>query len=129
MKRAATALGGALGLLAWGQGPGFTEAEAKHGEAVYKERCAACHGAALDGGQESPPLTGGEFWSQFEGKPARALYARILSSMPPDSPGSLKEREAIDLVAFIARTSSIPVTGGGVADPSGLNAIVLQRPK
>jgi hypothetical protein len=55
--------------------------------------------------------------------------ARILSSMPPDSPGSLAERDAIDLVAHIVHSSSMSSGGRSVEAAAELNAIILQRPK
>jgi len=34
-------------------------------EALYKAKCASCHGASLGGGESAPPLTGGTFLSAF----------------------------------------------------------------
>ena len=106
----------------------FSEAQTRHGETVYKARCAACHGQTLDGGQEAPPLNGADFWAQWDRQTARALYSRILSSMPPDGPGTLSEREVIDIVAHIVHSNSAPYGSRTVETPAELNQIKLERP-
>ncbi len=41
----------------------YTDAQAKRGEALFAENCVTCHGPALEGDGEAPPLSGGEpFW-------------------------------------------------------------------
>ena len=39
----------------------FTDAQATAGQTAYGQACAACHGAALGGGGEAPPLVGPAF--------------------------------------------------------------------
>ena len=123
---------GATVLLGLGadQAPGlFSEQQAKHGAVVYGRKCAACHGAALDGGQEAPALKGEDFWIEWEHQTARSLYGRIISSMPPDGPGTLAEKDVIDLVAHIVHANSVPPGGKTIEAPAELNAIKLERPK
>src|SRR5207245_2379937 len=42
-------------------GGAYTEAQAKRGEAVYRQECASCHGTALSGGEEAGALAGPVF--------------------------------------------------------------------
>jgi mono/diheme cytochrome c family protein len=105
----------------------FSEAQTKHGAVVYREKCSACHGSTLDGGQEAPALKGEEFWAEWEHQTARMLYSRIISSMPPDGPGTLPEKDVIDLVAHIVNVNSVPLGSRSVEAPAELNALKLER--
>jgi mono/diheme cytochrome c family protein len=107
----------------------FSEAQTKHGAAIYREKCSACHGSTLDGGQEAPPLRGEDFWAEWEHQTARMLYSRIISSMPPDGPGTLAEKDVIDLVAHIVNLNSVPLGSRTVEAPTELNAMKLERPR
>jgi S-disulfanyl-L-cysteine oxidoreductase SoxD len=67
----------------------FTEAQAKRGEALFHENCVTCSGPALEGDGEAPPLSGGEpFWA-WNGKPLTALFDKIHKKMPHNKPGTL----------------------------------------
>lgn len=116
----------------WGQSApsGFSSAEqAKQGQGVFREKCGACHGDNLDGGQEAPALRGDAFWSEWDQQTARALYSRIISTMPPDSPGSLDEKEVIGIVAFVVQQNGVPAGNKAIQSANELNSIKLQRPK
>ena len=107
----------------------FSAEQAKHGQSIFREKCGACHGEELDGGQEAPALRGDAFWSEWDQQTARALYSRIISTMPPDGPGTLDAKDVIDLVAFIARQNGLPQGTKAVENANELNNIKLQRPK
>jgi cytochrome c len=117
------------GLTASAQSGAFSPEQAKRGEAVYDKNCAACHGTNLEGGQEAPPLNGDIFWSGWDQKTARTLYARVLSTMPPDSPGSIAEKDVIDIVAFVVHANGVPPGTANITNPNELNNIKLERPK
>jgi mono/diheme cytochrome c family protein len=106
----------------------YSETQASHGDALYRTKCQACHGASFEGGDEAPALKGDMFWSGWDKQTARALYARILTSMPPDSPGSLDEKDVIDIVACLLKANGI--TGGDkpIVKADELNGIRLSRP-
>lgn len=113
-----------------GQSPGvFSTDQARHGQSIFEQRCGACHGSDLEGGQEAPPLKGDPFWSEWDQQTARALYSRIISTMPPDSPGTLDEKDVIDIVAFIVHQNGVPPGSKAVQSANELNTIKLQRPK
>ncbi len=96
---------------------------------MFREKCGACHGDNLDGGQEAPALRGDAFWSEWDQQTARALYSRIISTMPPDSPGSLDEKEVIGIVAFVVQQNGVPAGNKAIQSANELNSIKLQRPK
>ena len=48
------------------QTPGpFTAAQASAGHATFLENCASCHGKAMAGGGEAPPLVGSAFLNSW----------------------------------------------------------------
>ena len=119
-----------LGCLVYAQsGSGvFSAEQAQHGQSIVREKCGACHGNDLDGGQEAPALKGDAFWSEWDQQTARSLYSRIISTMPPDGPGTLDPKDVIDLVAFIVHENGVP-QGKAIQNPNELNSIKLERPK
>jgi cytochrome c5 len=116
-------------MLATAQSGIFTSAQAEHGASIVQQKCGACHGDNLQGGQEAPALRGDAFWSEWDQKTARNLYSRIISTMPPDGPGTLKENEVIDIVAFMVHENGVPPGTKTVESANELNSFKLQRPK
>jgi len=106
----------------------FTEAQAAHGQTLYRSNCTACHGGDLPG-EHAPPLRGNPFWSQWEHETVRSLYSRIISTMPPDDPGSLAEKDVIDLVAYLLQSNGVPSGSRAIANANELNSVRIQRPK
>jgi mono/diheme cytochrome c family protein len=86
----------------------YTEAQAKRGEALFEQNCVSCHGPALEGDGEAPPLSGGEpFWA-WNGKPLTALFEKIHKEMPHNRPGSLSPESSADLLAYVLRFDKFP---------------------
>jgi len=106
----------------------FSAEQAKHGETIVHDKCGACHGNDLEGGQEAPALKGDPFWSEWDQQTARSLYSRIISTMPPDGPGTLDPKDVIDIVAFVVHENGVP-QGKAIQSANELNSIKLQRPK
>ena len=86
----------------------FTKEQAKRGEALYSSECASCHGLTLNGGEMAPPLTGGEFLSNWNGLTVGDLFDRIRQSMPADRPGSLNRDKNADILAHILSMNQFP---------------------
>jgi S-disulfanyl-L-cysteine oxidoreductase SoxD len=86
----------------------FTSDQAKRGSALYANECASCHGAALNGGESAPPLSGGEFFSNWNGLTVGDLFDRIRVSMPADNPGKLTRAEDADILAFMLSMNQFP---------------------
>jgi mono/diheme cytochrome c family protein len=108
LRAAATMVTAASGEVAPGAPSGYryTIAEATRGEAVYAARCAACHGSAMDGIQDAPPLVGARFDSHWRDQPAD-LFSKVKLSMPQDDPGSLTAAQAADVVAAILHVNGV----------------------
>ena len=73
-------------------------------------------------------MKGDAFWSEWDQQTARSLYSRIISTMPPDGPGTLDPKDVIDIVAFVVHENGVP-QGKAVESANELNSIKLQRPK
>jgi mono/diheme cytochrome c family protein len=84
----------------------YTADQAKRGEALYKENCAACHGEDLAGSGPMPALAGNDFIANW--KNVGDLYEKINTSMPATAPGSLSPQQTTDIVAFMLGKSNYP---------------------
>jgi mono/diheme cytochrome c family protein len=84
----------------------YTDAQATRGAAIYKEKCASCHGPTL-GGSLAPPLAGDAFAASWGG-PLSAIVDKIQATMPANDMGSLTRAQAADVLAFMLQTSKFP---------------------
>jgi mono/diheme cytochrome c family protein len=106
---------------------GETRLQIEAGTASYEQHCTKCHSENLVGGA-GPPLRGEDFESHWNEKPMRALYNRILMTMPGDEPGSLTTAQVLDLVSYITReTFLIPDTA--FKTPDELTNIIMRSTK
>jgi len=107
----------------------YTDAQATRGRALYREKCATCHGDALEG-KQAPPLTGSAFLAVWGPQPLSDLASKIKNTMPADDPGKLKPSEAADLVAYILQAGKFPSGRNELgADDAMLKSIVLAAAK
>jgi mono/diheme cytochrome c family protein len=100
---------------AFAQGPSrsvwdgvYTEAQANRGQPLYNQHCASCHSDTLMGGEMSPPLTGGEFMSNWNGLTMGDLFERIRTTMPQNSPGKLSREVNADITAYMLSVNKFP---------------------
>ncbi|ASC04978.1 hypothetical protein WSS15_22260 [Acetobacter pasteurianus] len=82
--------------------PSFTAEQADHGAQIYAGTCAMCHGAALEGAHDMPPLRG-LFVARWANTSLNKLYAYITHAMPLMAPGTLPPQDNIDVIAFLLR--------------------------
>jgi mono/diheme cytochrome c family protein len=91
----------------------FSDAQATRGQALYTQRCAGCHGPALQGAQ-APPLAGDAFVRKFRTEPLSALFIKIRYTMPPTTPpnaaaaAQLTPEQGADLVAHVLKANGFP---------------------
>jgi cytochrome c len=75
-------------------------AQVERGKALFAANCAKCHGDQGHGTNDGPRLVGsGNGLALYESTPK--LYDFIRGNMPEESPGSLKDEEYWDTLAFI----------------------------
>src|SRR5262245_63877923 len=113
IKRAAACGCLVIALCAWeivgfGQAPAprapvFTEAQAAAGSAAYRQHCASCHGAQLEGLHLAPPLTGERFDRAWSGKTADTLIFQLRRMPPQQRPGqaTLGDETYAAILAFL----------------------------
>ena len=90
-----------------GQPGVYTDDQAKRGQAVYKERCASCHGDTL-AGRIGPPLAGDDFLADWNKQPLSELFGKIKNTMPQDAPGKLTAQQTSDILAYMLQTAKFP---------------------
>jgi mono/diheme cytochrome c family protein len=86
----------------------YTPAQAKRGATLYAANCGSCHGTELNGGEMAPPLTGGDFLSNWNGLTLGDLFDRIRVSMPADRPGKLSREQDADVIAYMLSVGQFP---------------------
>lgn len=86
----------------------YTEEQAKRGEKVYVQQCAACHGADLTGMTPFPPLTGQAFATSWSGSTLDTIVDRLQTTMPPDDPKQVTRQQHVDVLAFLLKMNSLP---------------------
>jgi len=102
----------------------YSAAQAARGKTLFEARCVGCHQGGM-----GPALDGDEFLATWDGKTARALYSRILTTMPSDDPGSLSEPQVLDLVAYILGANGSPAGAKDIESANELNDTKIVRAK
>jgi mono/diheme cytochrome c family protein len=93
----------------------YSAAQAKRGDAVYQDKCVACHGAKLEG-DLAPPLSGEAFLGIWGGLPLAELFDKIHNTMPADAPGTLTRPQAIDVVTYVLQANQAPAGAADLAE-------------
>ena len=76
----------------------YSKAQAKNGEQLYQEHCLLCH----DKKYFRPVL------KAWDGQSLRLFFMAMSSSMPQSNPGFLRDREYVDILAYILSLSRYP---------------------
>jgi S-disulfanyl-L-cysteine oxidoreductase SoxD len=87
----------------------YTDEQAQRGHTVYHSQCEVCHGEALAGGDEVPPLAGAQFLANWNGLTVGDLFERIRKSMPANDPGRLTSQQNADVLAYLFSFNMFPV--------------------
>ena len=86
----------------------YTDQQAKRGETLYQQKCASCHGDKLTGGESAPPLTGGQFLSNWNGLTLDVLFERIRLTMPSNNPAQVGRPAKADILAYLLNMNKFP---------------------
>ena len=97
------------------------------GKTLYNDKCASCHQESLKGSTETPPLTGDQFWGNWETYSANNLVEQVRTTMPEDNPGGLTRQEYVDIVAYILKFNEVPFTGDLPMDADSLKKITIKK--
>ena len=103
----------------------YSQEQSKRGRASYDGKCASCH----DGGTMGPELWGDPFLTQWENKDAGSFFARIQTTMPEDAPGTLGEKEVLDIIAYVIQTNGFPAGDQELESARALAAVKFVKKK
>jgi len=83
----------------------YTHEQAENGAKVYADACSRCHREDLSG---YAGLRGAKFIENWREDNLESLWKRVSKSMPAGAPGSLSEKEYVDVLAFILEANEFP---------------------
>jgi S-disulfanyl-L-cysteine oxidoreductase SoxD len=86
----------------------YTSEQATRGKDKAAMACGACHGAALNGGDLAPTLSGMDFIGHWYDAKLSELVSKVTVTMPADAPGSLKPAEYADVIAYLLQLNGFP---------------------
>ena len=104
---------------------------AAQGQALYQQKCAACHGATGEGASGSPALVGGSvsttpplltvgsYWPH-----ASTLFDYVRRAMPPTAPKSLSNTEVYQVTAYVLHLHGV-IAEDFVLDKNTLPAVQM----
>jgi mono/diheme cytochrome c family protein len=105
----------------------YSKEQAGRGQKGYNSLCARCHGEALLGGENSPPLVDQDFLEKWNGKSVGNLVDLTSKTMPSDGPGKLSRRQCADIIAHLLSANGFPAGEKDLeSDAAVLNEILIQ---
>ncbi len=100
----------------------YTTEQATHGQTVYDEKCASCHGNMATSTPEMAALLNDSgFQNLWRDRSLARLFSRIRETMPQDKPGTLSAEQTVDLIAYILSANQLPA--GDVPLPNDLESL------
>jgi alcohol dehydrogenase (cytochrome c) len=87
----------------------FTPQQASDGKQRYEQHCASCHGYELQGFELAPSLKGRYFERRWGGKSVDLLASGV-RRMPPIGPGSLADKDYVDVIAYLLSHNGVKAT-------------------
>jgi mono/diheme cytochrome c family protein len=100
----------------------YTAAQAERGKKTFGEKCTTCH--------EPGRFSGDTFHESWDGKVLKEIWDIASGTMPEDNPGSLKQEEYADIIAYILALNEYPA-GEAELQPgaSAMAAIKVEKRK
>ena len=100
----------------------YTAAQSARGDTLYRQSCAKCHGAALEGTlNDGGPLTGAMFLGNWSGLGMDQLFEKAYTTMPSDKPKSLPRKDYADILAYVLARNQFP--SGATALPDSMELL------
>ena len=62
----------------------------------------------MKGGDQVPPLVGETFMSHWQGRSVKDFFDRVRTTMPQTNPGSLSDRDYIDIISYLLEANDFP---------------------
>jgi cytochrome c553 len=108
----------------------FTAEQAARGKDKAIAECASCHGMTLKG-DLAPALIGADFIDHWYDARLIELTLRVSNTMPQSAPGSLKQEEYADIIAYMLFENGFPAGSETLKlmPEEPLNAIKITKTK
>ena len=106
----------------------YTDAQAERGKKSYLMACASCHQEGLQGADLAPPLKGDDFLLPWSSQTLNDLYQKVATTMPADSPGSLRSQTNADIVAYMLQVNKFPAGSDELKPDPAVMAGALGKP-
>ncbi len=105
----------------------FTAAQAERGAGLYQESCQSCHSGNMQSHGPFPPITGSEFFSDWEGRSVSELHTYLRENMPLGSAGSLSDQAYADILAYWLSRHGYEAGGQPLpTDPEALSDLAVE---
>lgn len=101
----------------------YSNGQASRGEAIYRSRCAKCHGDGGAGG-DAPALSDSGFASNWDSLTLGQLADRTRVSMPLDAPQTLTRVETAEIIAYLLRQNRFPAGEKDLSERSEVQATI-----
>lgn len=90
-------------------GGDYTASQANAGRQIFQNHCTLCHGSDLQG-KAGPALRGQAFASnmRYSNMTARELFDFIRHQMPKNAPGSLTDKQYLQVFSYILSRNGFP---------------------
>ena len=110
-----------FGQPAAGQPPAFTQTQASAGSAAYRQHCASCHGAQLEGQHLAPSLAGERFDRTWRGKTVDALmfHVRRMPPKPGATSGGLDDDTYANILAHLLQANRLEPSASALPSNAG----------
>ena len=82
----------------------YSAAQAERGKKTFGEKCSGCH--------EPSRFSGDTFHEAWDDKPLKEIWDIASGTMPEDNPGSLKQQEYADIIAYFLSLNEYPAGDG-----------------
>ena len=100
----------------------YTKAQGERGQKVFADKCTACH--------EPSRFSGEAFHESWDNKPLKELWDVASGTMPEDNPGSLKQQEYADILAYFLSLNEYPAGEAELqGNPAAMAAIKVEKKK
>ena len=100
----------------------YTKVQGERGQKVFSEKCTACH--------EPSRFSGEAFHESWDNKALKELWDVASGTMPEDNPGSLKQQEYADILAYFLSLNEYPAGDAELqGNASAMAAIKIEKKK
>ena len=99
----------------------YTAEQAERGKKLFEAKCTACH--------DSARFTGDTFLDAWDGKPLKDVWDIASGTMPEDNPGSLKQQEYADILAYFLSLNEYPAGEAELQGNAGAMAAIKVEKK